>query len=183
MAEIEIQAISLSEPFEVKPPEGATGAPLERVKIQVEARNRSSDTTYHAVSEARQIRFDPATRTLFVSTSDPPPDEADLHHLFAPAQTPILPDETATIGVTVPRVIRMLRVGEGPGLGGIAFDEVDMSSVQNVVCELSYADTPFRRDPEQTPKEMSRQLRERAETARVELPVKLGQRAERKSAE
>ncbi|MDQ3936580.1 MAG: hypothetical protein M3340_18315 [Actinomycetota bacterium] len=184
MADLEIQAIELSEPYAVEPPEGATGEPIERVSVRIDARNTSPDTTLHAISEARRIQFDEATGTLFLGLSDPPPEETpEIFHQFAPAQTPVLPNETATLEVSVPRVIRLLRVGEGEGLSGIAYDEVDMSQVRRVECEVAYADTPFRRAPDQSAREMNRELSERTTTTRVELPVRLGRRADRKGAQ
>jgi len=146
-------------------------ADQQSVDVAIDVRSHSNQTL-HLISSIRALDYDPITHTLSVGLSESElPAHIKLHQFIAPHTVPVAPKETATIQVSVPLVIRKVIPSSRLSLG---VEEVDISGVQKVKCEVAYSPTPFYPKPTNPPEKVRRALRSWGSRTETVLPRSLG---------
>ena len=150
-AGLEVTDVQISEP-RLLDPDVERGEQPSVVDISVVVRNLTTEKTLHAISDLRFLRYDPPTKTLFVSLRVPEPDpEIPTIHTFPPEVTPILPGETKALEVTVPVVIKDIQPSDQLAPNIVTHD---ISELEHVTSRVSYDETPFNATPTETGVEM-----------------------------
>ena len=131
-------------------------ATQQRLDVAIEVRNNSK-STLHVISSVRSLDFDPATQTLSVGLSEPEPQrEIKPLQFLEPHTVTVAPRQTATLEVSVPLVIRKVVPSSKMGLG---LENLDVSGVQNVKCQIAFSSKPFYPKSADSAEHMFRELR------------------------
>ena len=120
----------------------------ERAILRIAVRNES-DRTLHAYATARQIDYDPETRSLRVELSDENREQLPLGAIFVrPKFVAVDPGGERTIELNLPDT--MHRISSESTAEGLAFEALPIHEATSVEVAVAWSDTPFYPDVRET---------------------------------
>jgi hypothetical protein len=123
---------------------------VERGAELVVRLQNTADRALHYIADVRGLRFDPATRTVYVRLTDE-------GRVLAPGVAEILPEiryidpgSEAELQVRLPETIVKLAEPQAGEPRRLAFEKHRIADAEEIVLEIAWADTPLYLDPRPT---------------------------------